>query len=362
MVARELSRSGPLVAGEAVPRRGSATHAGEGSRATPAVLVRRYLSCIRYREILLLQGSPLFGAAFAMGGMSADRLRALLVFAAASVLLVAHVFVLNDWAGVDSDLNDTNKVAGVFAMKGISRRAIRRLWIALLALSFALFSLLGVRTLAIAMAIASLSFLYSRPASPAKGVPVLGSALHLGGGMFHFLLGFSLFRAVDGRGMALALFFGLTFAAGHLNQEVRDFDGDVRNEIKTNAVTFGKTPTFIAGLVVFTLAYAQLVALAAGGIIPGWLAGLALFYPLHLYWSLKMAAAGLSYESIGRLQARYRAIYAVIGAALLAALVISPGPPDRASASSDGPGESAARSVSSDARPLAGRAMPAASR
>ena len=322
MVAPQRSGRAPLTVGDPEERRKSAAHAGEGRRATPGGLVRRYLSCIRYREILVLQGSPLFGAAFAMGEVSAGRLGALLVFAAASVLLVAHIFVLNDWAGVDADLNDANKVAAVFATKGISRKAILRLWIALLALSIALFSLLGARPLAIAMAIAAISFLYSRPWSPAKGVPVLGSTLHLGGGILHFLLGFSLFRAIDGRGMALALFFGLAFTAGHLNQEVRDFDGDVRNEIKTNAVTFGKTPTFIAGLVVFTLAYAQLIALAAGGIIAGWLAGLALFYLLHLYWSLKMIAAGLSFESVRRFQARYRAIYAVIGAAMLAALLL----------------------------------------
>jgi 1,4-dihydroxy-2-naphthoate octaprenyltransferase len=105
---------------------------------------------------------------------------------------------------------------------------------------------------------------------------------------------------------------------------VRDFDGDVRNEIKTNAVRFGKTRTFIAGLVVFTFSYAQLVVLAVSGIIPGWLAGFALLYLLHLYWSLKMVAAGLSFDSMRRFQARYRTIYAVIGAAMLAALLVSP--------------------------------------
>ena len=342
MVARQTSRNTLLGFGKAEERGRATTPEGKGCPATPAVLVRRYLSCIRYREILVLQGSPLFGAAFAMGKVSADRLGVLFVFAAASVLLVAHIFVLNDWAGVDADLNDVNRVKGVFATKGISRKAIRQLWIALLAPSLALFSLLGVRPLEIAMAIATLSFLYSRPRSPAKGVPVLGSVLHLGGGILHFLLGFSLFRAIDGRGMALALFFGLAFAAGHLNQEVRDFDGDVRNGIKTNAVSFGKTPTFIAGLVVFTFSYAQLVVLAASGIIPGWLAGLALFYLLHLSWSLKMVAAGLSFESMRQFQARYRAIYAVIGAVMLAALLISPAPPGRTSTTSGGPRGNAA--------------------
>jgi 4-hydroxybenzoate polyprenyltransferase len=207
---------------------------------------------------------------------------------------------------------------------------------ALLALSLALFCLLGVRPLAIALAIATLSLLYSRPASPAKGVPVLGSILHLAGGCLHFLLGYSLFRAVDGRGMALALFFGLTFAAGHLNQEVRDFGGDARNGIKTNAVAFGKRPTFIAGLAVFTCAYAQLVVVAARGILPGWVAALALLYPLHLYWSLQIVVAGLTFDAVRRLQARYRVLYAVIGAAMVAALLLTPSPPGRTATTAGG--------------------------
>lgn len=326
MVAGQRSPSAPLAAGAAAPRSGAAAHPRAGSRATPVALVRRYLSCLRYREILVLQGSPLIGAVFSMGKLRADRLGALLVFAAASVMLVAHVFALNDWAGVDADLEDANKVAGVFATKGISRGAMRRLWIVLLVLSLALFGLLGARPLAIALAIAILGLLYSRPASPAKSLPVLGSLLHLGGGMLHFLLGCSLFRAIDAPAVTLSFFFGLAFAAGHLHQEVRDFDGDVRNAIKTNAVTFGKLPTFIAGLALFTLAYAQLVLVAAWGILPVWLAGLALLYPVHLYWSFQAAAAGLTFASIGQLQARYRALFAVIGAAMLALLLIWPSP------------------------------------
>jgi 4-hydroxybenzoate polyprenyltransferase len=318
------SGSAPLAVGEAEETSAPVARAGAVCRTPSAGLIRRYLSCIRYREILILQGSPLLGAVFAVGKLNADRLAALFVFAVANLLLVAHIFVLNDWAGADADLNDVNKVAGVFATKGISRDAIRRLWIGLLVLSLTMFGLLGMRPLAIAAAIAAVSFLYSRPASPAKAIPVLGSALHLGGGILHFLLGVSLFKAIDGSSLALALFFGLAFAAGHLNQEVRDFDGDIRNDIKTNAVTFGKKSAFIAGLVGFTCAYALLVALAAAGIIPGWLEVLVLLYPLHLYWSSKAIAEGLSFAGIRRLQARYRALYAVIGAAMLAALLLQP--------------------------------------
>ncbi len=291
--------------------------------ASPARLVRRYLSCLRWREILVLQGSPLLGAAFAMGEVTAGRVAALAVLTAASCCLVAHIFVLNDWAGMSADLRDPNKRAGVFAARGIGRREVGWLWLALLVASAALCGWLGPRPLAIALAIAGLSALYSVPAYHAKGIPLLNSALHLAGGILHFLLGYSLFSAIDRRGLEIACFFALVFVAGHLTQEVRDHDGDRLNGIKTNAVIFGKTATFAAGLAVFTLAYAYLVVLAAGAVVPRALAALAVLYPLHLYWSLATFRAGLTFESIRRLQARYRALYAIIGIAMLAALLLA---------------------------------------
>ena len=136
-------------------------------------------------------------------------------------------------------------------------------------------------------------------------------------------VGVSLFGAIEPAAGGFGLFCGLAFAAGHLNQEVRDFEGDRENRITTNAVAFGTRRTFIAGLVLFTAAYAQLVALAATGVIPGRLAILGCLYAPHLYWSLKTLAEGLSFESIGRFQARYRALYAVIGAVVLSALLFS---------------------------------------
>src|SRR6185436_13822618 len=96
----------------------------------------------------------------------------------------------------------------------------------------------GPRTLALALAIAGLSAIYSLPPCHAKGVPVLGSFLHLAGGVLHFHLGYLLFGAFGGRSLALSMFFALTFTAGHLTQEVRDHDADLLNGIRTNAVAF----------------------------------------------------------------------------------------------------------------------------
>jgi 4-hydroxybenzoate polyprenyltransferase len=296
--------------------------AATADRLGPARWLRGYLSCMRFDEILVLQGSPLLGAAFAMGRVTAGRAVALAVFTAASCCLVAHIFVLNDWSEMHADVRDPNRTAGVFATKGIGRREIGYLWMALLALSLLLFSPFGPRTVAIALAIAFLSALYSVPASHVKGVPLLSSALHLIGGVLHFLLGYSLFSAIDRRGLAIACFFALAFVAGHLTQEVRDHEGDLLNGIKTNAVIFGKARSFAAALAIFTLADALLIVLAARGIVPRALVLAAGLYPLHLYWSLRTLRAGLTFESIRLLQARYRTLYGVIGVMMVVALLL----------------------------------------
>jgi 4-hydroxybenzoate polyprenyltransferase len=287
--------------------------------------VTRYLSCLRLPEILVLQGPPLLGAAFALRHPTAENVGTLALLIVANVFLVAHIFMLNDWSGLTADLADPNKAAGVFTARGVGRKEIGGLTAGLLALSLLLFGRLGPSTLCLALAIAALSALYSLPHSNWKGRPLLNSAVHLVGGTLHFLLGYSLGNAIDGRGLATAAFFALIFAAGHLTQEIRDHQGDVLNAIRTNAVAFGQRRTFAASLALFTLAQALLLLLALQGTLPRPLAALVVLYPLHLRWSLKTLAEGLTFASIRRLQVRYRVLYAIVGLAMVAALCGAPG-------------------------------------
>src|SRR5574340_992886 len=101
----------------------------------------RLLSCIRIDEVLVLQGSPLLGGVFSMGRLTGERVEDLAIFAAGSFCLSAHVFALNDWAGMGADLRDTNRTSSVFMNNGIGHTGMRSLWMALLALSLLLFSL-----------------------------------------------------------------------------------------------------------------------------------------------------------------------------------------------------------------------------
>jgi 4-hydroxybenzoate polyprenyltransferase len=282
-----------------------------------------YLTCIRYQDVLILQGSPLLGAAFALHAFTAEAALRLAVFTLASTLLGAHIFSLNDWANIAPDSNDPNKSDDVFVTRGLGRRDVAALSLGLLLASLLLLGLLHGQTLLLGVAIAALGAVYSLPGLNAKGIPVLSSMPHLVGGALHFLLGYSLFAAVDGRAVLIGLFFALTFTAGHLNQEVRDYEGDRPNGIRTNAVAFGKTAAFVAGGALFTLAYADLLALAWMGFVPAVLAALpAVLYPLHVFWSVTTWRAGLSFGTVSRFQSRYRLLYALIGVAMLASLFV----------------------------------------
>ena len=292
--------------------------------ASPRLALRapglRHLSCLRLNEILLLQGSPLLGAAFAIRPPVGEHAAPLAILIVASICLVAHVFVVNDWSNEHADLADPNKTPRVFVTKVVDRGEMAMLGIGLLAAGLLLFSLLGPVTLGLAVGVAAFSALYSLPCFDWKGKPLLNSVAHLAGGTLHFLLGDSVGGHVDARGMLIATFFALIFAAGHLMQEIRDHQGDVRNAIRTNAVVFGPRRAFGASLVLFALAHAVLLGLALQGAIPRALAVLAVLYAIHVRWSLNVLADGLSYTNVCRLQTRYRALYAVVGVAMIAAL------------------------------------------
>ncbi len=284
----------------------------------------RYLSCLRPQDVLALQGPPLLGAAFALGRPSLHDLGPLATLMAANILLVTHIFMLNDWAGLTGDFADPNKAARVFTARGVPRRDIGMLTAGLLAVSLFLFSRLGLPALGLAAAIAALSALYSLPRFNWKGRPLLNSLAHLAGGTLHFLLGYSLggsALASDGRGLATAIFFALIFAAGHLTQEVRDHQGDTINAIRTNAVVFGPRRTFAASLLLFTLAQTLLLLLSLRGMLPRPLAALVILFPLQLFWSHRTLREGLTYATVSRLQTHYRVLYAVIGLAMIAVLV-----------------------------------------
>jgi 4-hydroxybenzoate polyprenyltransferase len=280
--------------------------------------VVRYFGSTRALEILALQASPILG--ILLGGCSLGRggvIRPGLLILG-SLALTAHVFVLNDWAGHVGDSRDPRRVTLVFDSKGINRRHVARVALALLIFANVAFAVIGRRAVLLGAAIATLSLLYSCSPSFGKTTPIAASINHLLGGTLHFLLGYSLCHAFDARGVLISLFFGFVFAAGHLNQEVRDYEVDLLNEIRTSAVVFGCRRAFLASLFFFTVAYAILFSLAATGILPRLLLWSVGAWLLQVLWSLQALRRGLGFETALWMQRRYRLLFALIGIAMLA--------------------------------------------
>src|SRR2546426_12675238 len=65
---------------------------------SPHSQLARLFRSIRWADVLILEGVPTLGLAFAIGPITAGKLTASIFFGIASFLLLAHIFTLNDWA------------------------------------------------------------------------------------------------------------------------------------------------------------------------------------------------------------------------------------------------------------------------
>lgn len=275
--------------------------------------IARHFISTRALEVCALQASPILGTF--LGGFSVlpgDLIRfGLLIFG--SLTLTAHVFVFNDWAGYDSDIRDPQRKE----YQGISRNQIAYFAGILLMIAFAAFAVVGVSALLFGAAIAILSFLYSCSSFFGKSTPIAASINHLIGGVMHFLLGYTAFHKLDERGFLIGLFFGLVFAAGHLNQEVRDYEADFHNKIRTSAAVFGCRRTFFASFILFSIAYAILIVLAVFGILPKLMLWSIATWILQIIWTWQAWRRGLNFEIALWMQRRYRLLFALIGLTML---------------------------------------------
>lgn len=266
----------------------------------------------RALEVSVLQTSPLLGAS--LGGLHRHVLLRSGLMLLGSLLLTAHVFLFNDWVDYARCAHDPRRAGSGY---GIPTAAIARGAIALLIVANVTFALVGAPAVLFGGAIAAISLLYSFSPRFGKGTPGAASLNHLIGGSLHFLLGYSVAHAVDARGIAISVFFGLVFAAGHLNQEVRDHDADRGNGVRTVAVAFGCRRAFVASMGVFTVAYALIVGLAAVGELPEIMLASAAIWSVQARWSLQALRRGVESETALWMQRRYRLLLACVGLAML---------------------------------------------
>lgn len=278
--------------------------------------VVRHFVATRGLEVAVLQASPLLGVWLGGFVLSPESAWALLWLLGGSTALTAHVFAINDWAGYGDDASDPRRTSA--AHGAIQRRQIAWLSSVLLALACLALAAVGLEAVLLGVAIAALSALYSLAPRLGKGRPFAASLNHLVGGALHFLMGYVLAHPVDARGLGLSLFFGLVFAAGHLNQEVRDYAFDRSHGVTTAAAVFGARAAFFASAGLFSAAYLLAIVLAATGRLPTLLIPVAAAaWALQALWSAGALRRGLSAATAEWMQRRYRLLFAAVGLAML---------------------------------------------
>jgi 4-hydroxybenzoate polyprenyltransferase len=289
----------------------------------PPVTSRTLLSCVRWREVLVLQGTPLMGMIFAIGPFTIRSVLTALLLSVAGFFLVAHIWTLNDWADGWADDLDPHKTGRAFLGKGVAGGKLLSLSLLFLAVALGLFVLLPYRTLLLALMVAVLGVLYSYPGIGLKRLPLASAAVHLAGGAFHFLLGFSALSPVGPRAIVISGFFALVFAGGHSTQEVQDWSSDRKNGTRTAAVTFGPRRVFGASAALFGLAYLYLFVLGVSGWVPLRLAVIVIpLLPLQAIWFLRTYRSGLAYRQVNALRERYRLLFAAVGLGILSILFV----------------------------------------
>lgn len=287
------------------------------------ILICRLLSCIRYREVLVLQGAPVMGSILAMGTLTIHRAVIEGCFVIASCSLVAHTWSLNDWADYHADSANVHRSPSVFTRQGVSPATMIGFSLFLLCVSLAIFAVLSTATFWIAIGLLVLSCLYSFPSLHAKRIAFLSSFVHLSGGFLHFLLGYSLFATVDANAIWIAIGFALIFTAGHGVQEVQDHDADRFMGIRTNAVVFGKNAVFRLTLMIFVSAYGYLAYLASTGFLPSRLRIPSLvFAALQIHFARQALVYGLTFESVNKYRTRYRILFGLLGLMIISTLFL----------------------------------------
>jgi 4-hydroxybenzoate polyprenyltransferase len=291
----------------------------QGKTHMPGSL-KSLLSCIRYREAIIFQTPALMGLAMFLPDVSLRHVINVLLASLGSFLVMASIFAMNDWADIDLDSRNTLKHQNTFLELGINSRQMLGLavWLAVGGIIvFAALSLLHVWT---ALGAIAFGLAYSVPVRGMRGksTPIFSSLLHLGGTLLSFLLGALTFTPADSRGLLVAFYPAVLITAGHLVQEVEDFEQDRLAQCQTNAVRFGRKPVFILASLLFGASFLLLYWLVGQGFFPSVIKYTSITYVIYLILAIQVYRKGLTRDGVQHLRHQYRILFALVVLAMLA--------------------------------------------
>jgi 4-hydroxybenzoate polyprenyltransferase len=277
------------------------------------------VATIRWREAVIFQTPAVLGLAVFIPAISVGSAARALLACIGSFLSAASILAFNDWADISLDSQHSLKRHGTFVQRGLHPRQMLLLALALAAGGMIVFAFLSAPHVAAAFLAIVLGLAYSVPIVGLRGksIPLFSSFLHFGGTLLSFLLGALTFAPDDWRGLLIAAHPAILLTAGHLVQEVEDYEEDRLSGCRTNAVRFGRTPVFVIAAVLFGSSFWLLWWLTAVGFFPPFVKYTAILYPVYLALALRAYRLGLTRATVRRLRDRYRVLFALVLVAML---------------------------------------------
>ena len=277
------------------------------------------VATIRWREAVIFQTPAVLGLAVFIPAVTLGAAGRAALACIGSFLSAAAILAFNDWADINLDSQNTLKRHGTFVERGVHPIQMLGLALALAAAGLVVFSFLSGPHVAATFVAIVLGLAYSVPIGGLRGksIPLLSSFLHFGGTLLSFLLGALTFAPTDWRGLLIAAHPAILLTAGHLVQEVEDFEEDRLSGCGTNPVRFGRTPIFIVAAVLFGISFLLLYGLTDAGFFPPFVKYTAALYPIYLALAFQSYRLGLTRASVRRLRDRYRLLFAVVLVAML---------------------------------------------
>jgi 4-hydroxybenzoate polyprenyltransferase len=274
---------------------------------------RRYVWSARVGDFALLAAIPVLGFAFGIQRLTLAVALEGAVLAAAALLLLVHIFALNDWADYHAD-GQARPLAPPQARRSrlLTVSALSLVCFTVLLGSMSLPALLPAACVVVASAIYSLQW-------PIRGkeVLLLSSALHAVCGAACFLVGVTVAAGLSAGWSDVWVFIGLSMAGGHLHQEISDHHEDLASHARTHATKLGPHAAFILGQLMFAGAFLALLVLPGSSEAPLFRGLLMLAWAANLALAAACWREGVTPESVDLYRSRYRCLYILIGLGLL---------------------------------------------
>ncbi len=213
------------------------------------VILSKYISALRIKEVSLMTGFFIIGSFFSIDTLSTNNIVKLFLAIGASFFTVLAVYAYNAAAGKSKD----NANRRLNKLRALSKKKYYLFMTISLLLTIIFSFCIGYIYIFLFLLIFAIWILYSRDDKGVKHKPFYGTLLHFFAEILHFNTCYSIFNPIDAYSISISIVLGFAFSIGHLNHEIIDYNADKENKINTLTVKYGPNKTIIAIILVLIL-------------------------------------------------------------------------------------------------------------